>query len=344
MEIQLIIDSIFNIPKEDLILSIHKNPNWLQSYILLSWSVQDDERYKPSLKRLQWMNEEIISGGNKPLLLFDPQSGKKFEEPPIPMFGIIIVNKPPEWNSVLNAAAKEIQTRLRFTSYKLESYTKATSVGVVGIADSEKNAMEQMESIFGNSSLKKFTHYELIHTDKNKYVFKLDWLAFPLKMFKEREEGETKTKFAERLGKTSSFAKIVNETTPDGKLRVAATQAYIYMIKTSLLYTIKLPDNRTLFKRFATEYLGIILSNEEQNISYPYYGIFSFNYKRHLKRYLPWMKIHLIDYSDFKLTEHKAATRPLDLREVSAYVNWYAVLDDTESDSLKISLSEILDE
>ena len=328
METQYIVESavIFSSSREKLLLSIHKDQNWLQSYVLLLSSVsdRDDQRYSSSLERFEWMNKELMTA-ETPLLVTDPQSGKDFEEPPVPTF--VIIKKPPEWNSVLKAAAKEIQTRLWFTRSKLESHTIPTSVGVVGIAESRKDAEEQMKSIFGNEFLRKFTQYRLVYSEGgNKYAFKLDWLAFPDKMFTGG----------------GGFAEVVEKTTPEGRKRLEAKKAFRYMIETNLLYSTKrdpLPNSPTLLKYFAREYLEILQPKDDDEIEQ--IGIFSFNYKRHLKRYLLWISIDVI-YFKTSITERlELIQREKDLGENIAYVTWYSLLSLEEVDRLRKTLINI---
>lgn len=331
METEYILEytSIFSLDRDKLLFTIRKDPNWLQSYILLLSSTQNktntNTRYLPSLQRYEWMNNEIMNK-DSPLIFSDPQSGKEFEQPPIPTF--VIIKKSPAWNSILNAAAKEIQTRLRFTRTKLESYTKPISVGVVGIANSKKDAEEQMDSVFGNESLGKFVDYKIVYTEADKYVFRLDWKPFPDKLFKGGGGGG------------GGFANIVEETTPEGKKRSEAKKAFQYMIQTNILYSTKsdpLPNDPVLIKHFAKEYLDILQQPEIERT-----GIFTFNYKRHLRRYPLWISIDTIYFRTSLTNRLQILQDEKNLDENIAFVTWYSLLDSDEVNRLRKRLTDIL--
>ncbi len=304
-------------------------PNWIAELTILLRANTKDERLEQAISRYNPLVKELE---NKPLILTDPQRRRKTRPQPKPLFTTI---RPLVWNSVFAAALKEIQTRFRFSFHgekdpktgqrraPKQPITQKYTTGLVGTANSEKDAYEQLSLVFNsNPSFSEFIEYKLIYSKTSVFGFKITWKAFPEHL-------------ASKPTKELTLAEVV-ELTTSGEKRLKAVEALRYMIRTMFLYTSipsrTLPTEQEILHNFAKEYLSII----EKGTQNP--GVFSYNYRRHLATNITWLSIEAkyFDWSDSRVF----ARHELDLGDTYAYVTWYTFLKD-EKKNLEEKLRNI---
>lgn len=292
----------------DLLCSFR--PSWLSAYAQLFGNV----RRGIDTSRLSWATRTLhasVRSGTRPSVT-DPQGGAMPGPPPeLPTRSVL------PWNSVMSAAAREVQTRIRLQA--TEPLTKARSVGLVGLAPSRELALVQLQSILGNEGLSSFVSYELVHElpwrgggeeaseETQWFLFKVTWRAWPTQMPAGEEPRLT-------------------SLTPEGQRRRLARRAMVIMSAIVLRYGIS--DDVILYQ-LSTEFLGAL--ERGRATSGELTGLFSFNYRRHLSKHLEWIELTRRFFDSHRSERERVLITQLPLPRTLqlnlGFFTWYAVFE-----------------